>query len=238
MTMSPPISPSPPRRRLRARPCAFASTSTAVVNHEALVNGNASGSSGRRQPRISSASAPTNISARSPSKRSSKGDKEQEGEEELGSSGTEEDEADEDGPSGEEDIEGQPEEGGQVPPGVGRSNRSSRSTSKRLTKYEDQGDSSMLNGRLKKKRRVTERRTLQNKTAQKKYRDKKKFLTLRTLDFAVTMTRLCSRGLEGKERKAFKEILKDYLADVSELDQSYLADFLTKTGLHSKLLAE
>lgn len=147
------------------------------------MNGNASGSSGRRQPRISSASAPTNISARSTSKRSSKGDKEQEGEEELGSSGTEEDEADEDGPSGEEDIEGQPEEGGQVPPGVGRSNRSSRSTSKRLTKYEDQGDSSMLNGRLKKKRRVTERRTLQNKTAQKKYRDKKKFLTLRVSPF-------------------------------------------------------
>ncbi|KAE8538469.1 hypothetical protein D1P53_004825 [Cryptococcus gattii VGV] len=236
--MSPPVSPSPPRRRLRARPSAFASTSTAVVNHEALVNGSASGSSGRRQPRISSASAPTNISARRPSKRSSKEDKEQEGEEELGSSGTEEDEADEDGPSGEEDKEGQPEEEGQVSPGVGRSHRSSRSTSKRLTKYEDQGDSSVLNGRLKKKRRVTERRTLQNKTAQKKYRDKKKFLTLRTLDFAVTVTRLCSRGLEGKERKAFKQILKDYLADVSELDQSYLADFLTKTGLHSKLLAE
>lgn len=202
------------------------------------MNGNASGSSGRRQPRISSASAPANIPARRPSKKSSREDKGREGKEELGSSGTEEDEADEDGPSGEEDKAGQPEEEGQVPSGVGRSHRSSRSTSKRLTKYEDQRDSSVLNGRLKKKRRVTERRTLQNKTAQKKYRDKKKFLTLRTLDFAVTVTRLCSRGLEGKERKAFKQILKDYLADVSELDQSYLADFLTKTGLHSKLLAE
>lgn len=199
------------------------------------MNGSASGSSGRRQPRISSASAPTNISARRPSKSSSKGDKEQEGEEELGSSGTEEDEADEDRQSGEEDKAGQPEEEGQVPPGVGLSHRSSRSTSKRLTKYEDQGDPSVLNGRLKKKRRVTERRTLQNKTAQKKYRDKKKFLTLRTLDFAVTVTRLCSRGLEGKERKAFKQILKDYLADVSELDQSYLADFLTKTGLQQQI---
>ncbi|KIR59571.1 hypothetical protein I314_04560 [Cryptococcus bacillisporus CA1873] len=237
MTMSPPVSPSLPRRSLRARPSAFASTSTAVVNHEALVNGSANGSSGRRQPRISSASAPTNISARRPSKRSSKEDKGREGKEELGSSGTEEDEADEDTQSGEDDKEGQPEEG-QISPGVGRSHRSSRSTSKRLTKYEDQGDSSMLNGRLKKKRRVTERRILQNKTAQKKYRDKKKFLTLRTLDFAVTVTRLCSRELEGKERKAFKQILKDYLADVSELDQSYLADFLTKTGLHSKLLEE
>lgn len=41
----------------------------------------------------------------------------------------------------------------------------------------------MLNGRLKKKRRVTERRILQNKTAQKKYRDKKKFLTLRVSPF-------------------------------------------------------
>lgn len=202
------------------------------------MNGSASGFSGRRQPRISSASAPTNISARRPSKRPSKEDKGREGKEELGSSGTEEGEADEDTQSGEDDKEGQPEEEGQVPPGVGRSHRSSRSTSKRLTKYEDQGDSSMLNGRLKKKRRVTERRTLQNKTAQKKYRDKKKFLTLRTLDFAVTVTRLCSRELEGKERKAFKQILKDYLADVSELDQSYLADFLTKTGLHSKLLEE
>ncbi|XAO21951.1 hypothetical protein I312_100712 [Cryptococcus bacillisporus CA1280] len=237
MAMSPPVSPSLPRRSLRARPSAFASTSTAVVNHEALVNGSANGSSGRRQPRISSASAPTNISARRPSKRSSKEDKGREGKEELGSSGTEEDEADEDTQSGEDDKEGQPEEG-QISPGVGRSHRSSRSTSKRLTKYEDQGDSSMLNGRLKKKRRVTERRILQNKTAQKKYRDKKKFLTLRTLDFAVTVTRLCSRELEGKERKAFKQILKDYLADVSELDQSYLADFLTKTGLHSKLLEE
>lgn len=182
MTMSPPVSPSLPRRSLRARPSAFASTSTAVVNHEALVNGSANGSSGRRQPRISSASAPTNISARRPSKRSSKEDKGREGKEELGSSGTEEDEADEDTQSGEDDKEGQPEEG-QISPGVGRSHRSSRSTSKRLTKYEDQGDSSMLNGRLKKKRRVTERRTLQNKTAQKKYRDKKKFLTLRVSPF-------------------------------------------------------
>lgn len=181
--MSPPVSPSPPRRHLRARPSAFASTSTAVVDHEVLVNGSASGSSGRRQPRISSASAPTNISARRPSKSSSKGDKEQEGEEELGSSGTEEDEADEDRQSGEEDKAGQPEEEGQVPPGVGLSHRSSRSTSKRLTKYEDQGDPSVLNGRLKKKRRVTERRILQNKTAQKKYRDKKKFLTLRVSRF-------------------------------------------------------
>lgn len=182
--MSPPVSPSPPRRGLRARPSAFASTSTAVVDHEARVNGNASGSSGRRQPRISSASAPANIPARRPSKESSREDKGREGKEELGSSGTEEDEADEDGPSGEEDKAGQPEEEGQVPSGVGRSHRSSRSTSKPLTKYEDQrGDSSVLNGRLKKKRRVTERRTLQNKTAQKKYRDKKKFLTLRVSPF-------------------------------------------------------
>lgn len=31
----------------------------------------------------------------------------------------------------------------------------------------------------------------------------------------MTVTRLCSRELEGKERRAFKQILKDYLADVS-----------------------
>lgn len=148
------------------------------------MNGSASGSSGRRrQPRISPESAPTNVSAQRPSKRSSKEDKGLEGKEKLGSSGTEEDEADEVRQSGEEDKEAQSEEEGQVSPGVGRSHGSSRSQSKRLTQYEDQGDSSVLNGRLKKKRRVTERRTLQNKTAQKKYRDKKKFLTLRVSDF-------------------------------------------------------
>lgn len=106
--------------------------------------------------------------------------KEQEGEEELGTSGTEEDEADEDRLSGEENEDRKQEEEEQLPSGLGQSHGLSRSMTKpSLTKYEEEGDSSVLNGRLKKKRRVTERRTLQNKTAQKKYRDKKKFLALR-----------------------------------------------------------
>ncbi|AAW46573.1 hypothetical protein CNL05540 [Cryptococcus deneoformans JEC21] len=252
MTMSPPANPSSPRRSLRTRPSAVASTSTgtivvnnkverdgaASVNCQVVVDTNTTSSSSRSRPSISSASASIDTFARRLSKRPSNEVKEQEGEEELGTSGTEEDEADEDRLSGEEDEDRKQEEEEQLPSGLGQSHGLSRSMTKPLTKYEEEGDSSVLNGRLKKKRRVTERRTLQNKTAQKKYRDKKKFLALRTLDFAVSMTRVCSRGLEGKERKAFKQILKDYLADVSELDQSYLADFLTKTGLHSKLLAE
>ncbi|OXG19488.1 hypothetical protein C366_02336 [Cryptococcus neoformans Tu401-1] len=237
MTMPPLVNPSPPRRSLRTRPSAFASTSTStdtiVVNGEVLMNTNTSGSSSRARPSISSVSASVNTFAQWPSKRSSNEVKEQEGEEELGTSGTEEDEADEGRLSGGEDEEGQQGEEGQVFSRLGQFHGLSPMT-KPLTKYEEESDSSVLDGRLKKKRRVTERRTLQNKTAQKKYRDKKKFLALRTLDFAVSMTRICSRGLEGKERKVFKQILKDYLADVSELDQNYLADFLTKTGLHSK----
>lgn len=140
---------------------------------------NTSSSSSRSRPSISSASASTDNFARRPSKRPSNEVKEQEGEEELGTSGTEEDEADEDRLSGEEDEDRKQEEEEQLPSGLGQSHGLSRSMTKPLTKYEEEGDSSVLNGRLKKKRRVTERRTLQNKTAQKKYRDKKKFLALR-----------------------------------------------------------
>lgn len=182
MTMPPLVNPSPPRRSLRTRPSAFASTSTStdtiVVNGEVLMNTNTSGSSSRARPSISSVSASVNTFAQWPSKRSSNEVKEQEGEEELGTSGTEEDEADEGRLSGGEDEEGQQGEEGQVFSRLGQFHGLSPMT-KPLTKYEEESDSSVLDGRLKKKRRVTERRTLQNKTAQKKYRDKKKFLALR-----------------------------------------------------------
>lgn len=182
MTMAPLVNPSPPRRSLRTRPSAFASTSTStdtiVVNGEVPLNTNTSGSSSRARPSISSVSAAVNTFAQRPSKRSSNEVKEQEGEEELGTSGMEEDEADEGRLSGGEDEEGQQGEEGQVFSRLGQFHGSSGMT-KPLTKYEEESDSSVLDGRLKKKRRVTERRTLQNKTAQKKYRDKKKFLALR-----------------------------------------------------------
>lgn len=92
--------------------------------------------------------------------------KEQEGEEELGTSGTEEDEADEGRLSGGEDEEGQQGEEGQVFSRLGQFHGSSGMT-KPLTKYEEESDSSVLDGRLKKKRRVTERRTLQTRRPKK-----------------------------------------------------------------------
>lgn len=170
MTMPPLVNPSPPRRSLRTRPSAFASTSTStdtiVVNGEVPMNTNTSGSSSRARPSISSVSAAVNTFAQRPSKRSSNEVKEQEGEEELGTSGTEEDEADEGRLSGGEDEEGQQGEEGQVFSRLGQFHGSSGMT-KPLTKYEEESDSSVLDGRLKKKRRVTERRTLQTRRPKK-----------------------------------------------------------------------
>ncbi|ODN73467.1 hypothetical protein L202_07978 [Cryptococcus amylolentus CBS 6039] len=78
--------------------------------------------------------------------------------------------------------------------------------------------------RTRKKRPMTEKRSLQNKTAQKKYRDKKKGIALRTRDFAADITKLCS-AMPGKDGKRFRRILKDYMADMDAMDTNQLEEF-------------
>ncbi|ODN89201.1 hypothetical protein L198_06524 [Cryptococcus wingfieldii CBS 7118] len=78
--------------------------------------------------------------------------------------------------------------------------------------------------RTRKKRPMTERRSLQNKTAQKKYRDKKKSIALRTRDFAANITKLCS-AMPGKDGKQFRRFLKDYMADLDAMDTNQLEEF-------------
>nr|KIR85212.1 hypothetical protein I308_04465 [Cryptococcus tetragattii IND107] len=78
-------------------------------------------------------------------------------------------------------------------------------------------------------RRASEKRNLQNKNAQKKYRDKKKNLAIRTFDFAVEMTRLgCT--IEGRMAKAFRDTLNEYLEEIA-MDDTYLKEFMDRAGM-------
>ncbi|KAE8538470.1 hypothetical protein D1P53_004826 [Cryptococcus gattii VGV] len=82
-------------------------------------------------------------------------------------------------------------------------------------------------------RRASEKRNLQNKNAQKKYRDKKKNLAIRTFDFAVEMTRLgCT--IEGRMAKAFRDTLNEYLEEISAMDDNYLKEFMDRAGMDCK----
>ncbi|XAO21950.1 hypothetical protein I312_100711 [Cryptococcus bacillisporus CA1280] len=76
-------------------------------------------------------------------------------------------------------------------------------------------------------RRASEKRNLQNKNAQKKYRDKKKNLAIRTFDFAVELTRLgCT--IEGRMAKAFRDTLNGYLGEIGAMDDNYLKEFMER----------
>ncbi|ADV21582.1 Hypothetical protein CGB_D1490C [Cryptococcus gattii WM276] len=81
-------------------------------------------------------------------------------------------------------------------------------------------------------RRASEKRNLQNKNAQKKYRDKKKNLAIRTFDFAVELTRLgCT--IEGRMAKAFRDTLNDYLDEIA-MDDNYLKEFMERAGMNCR----
>ncbi|OWZ61360.1 hypothetical protein AYX15_06429 [Cryptococcus neoformans] len=88
-------------------------------------------------------------------------------------------------------------------------------------------------GAIRKKekgRRASEKRNLQNKNAQKKYRDKKKNLAIRTFDFAVEMTKLgCI--IEGKTAKMFRDRVNRYLEDISAMDDNYLKEFMERAEM-------
>lgn len=88
-------------------------------------------------------------------------------------------------------------------------------------------------GAIRKKekgRRASAKRNLQNKNAQKKYRDKKKNLAIRTFDFAVEMTKLgCI--IEGRMAKAFRDRVNGYLKDISAMDDNYLKEFMERTEM-------
>nr|ODO00495.1 hypothetical protein L204_02489 [Cryptococcus depauperatus CBS 7855] len=95
-------------------------------------------------------------------------------------------------------------------------------------------------------RKASDKRSLQNKAAQKKYRDKKKNLAFRTHDFAVDMCRLCAT-LSGDKGKVFKQIYQDYVADLDgmyptlgisriliasvDMDINYKDLFLSQSGV-------
>nr|ODN80118.1 hypothetical protein L203_05926 [Cryptococcus depauperatus CBS 7841] len=75
-------------------------------------------------------------------------------------------------------------------------------------------------GKLVKVRRMTPKRSEQNKTAQKKYRDKKKNLAIRTTTYAVEISKIV-KSLGSKEGKALQKAMDDYLHDIEELDQKF-----------------
>ncbi|UOH84531.1 hypothetical protein LQV05_001334 [Cryptococcus neoformans] len=88
-------------------------------------------------------------------------------------------------------------------------------------------------GAIRKKekgRRASEKRNLQNKNAQKKYRDKKKNLAIRTFNFAVEMTKLgCT--IEGKMAKMFRDRVNRYLEEISAMDDNYLKEFMERAEM-------
>ncbi|KIR38967.1 hypothetical protein I307_01680 [Cryptococcus deuterogattii 99/473] len=79
-------------------------------------------------------------------------------------------------------------------------------------------------------RQASEKRNLQNKNAQKKYRDKKKNLAIRTFDFAVELTRL-GRTIEGRMAKVFRDTLNEYLEEIGAMDDNYLRKFMDRAGM-------
>ncbi|TYJ54055.1 hypothetical protein B9479_005319 [Cryptococcus floricola] len=112
----------------------------------------------------------------------------------------------------------------------GDPHRSAVRPTRRVSRASSSGGSGKAT-RTRKKRPMTERRSLQNKTAQKKYRDKKKSIALRTRDFAADITKLCS-AMPGKDGKQFKRVLKDYMRDLDAMDTNQLEDFKQLANLH------
>nr|ODN95539.1 hypothetical protein L204_04079 [Cryptococcus depauperatus CBS 7855] len=84
----------------------------------------------------------------------------------------------------------------------------------------------------KPKRIMTEKRSAQNKIAQKKYRDKKKALAEDTRMFAVRLCKLImAQPVASKNQARFKEVVRKFVTDVDSKDQAYAEAFVRETRL-------